>query len=156
MKHRATILIALAALPLTAALAQTASEQQDRYGQIIRARQAGYGLSAATFAQMKTIIDNNGDVTSLTFGARQLQRWARTLPNLFPEGSNLAPSNARDEVWTNRAGFEARAAAYAGAAGRLADAAQAGDRAAVEREWAAVRGACSDCHDSFRATAGQD
>ena len=155
MKHRVLLLTALAALPLTAAFAQTAAEQ-DRLGQIIRARQAGYGLSAATFAQMKTILDKNGDVSSLTFGARQLQRWARTLPNLFPEGSNLAPSNARDEVWTNRAGFEQRAAAYAGAAGRLADAAQAGDRAAVERAWADVRGACSDCHDSFRATARQD
>ena len=101
---------------------------------------------------MKLALDAGAELRPIAFGGRNLQRWARTLPTLFPEGSNVPPTQARAEVWTDRAGFEQRAQAYAEAAGLLADAAQGGDRAAFAAQWDAVRQTCSGCHDHYRHT----
>lgn len=118
--------------------------------QIVRTRQAAYGLSAGTFGEMKIAIDGGTDVKSLRFGSNMLVRWARTLPTLFPDGSNVAPTHARPEVWTNRSQFNARAQAYADAAAKLATAAESGDKPSFAAQWATVRDTCKACHDSFR------
>jgi cytochrome c556 len=146
--QRALLITALAALPLAAALAQ--APQGLSAEQIVKARQAAYGLSAGTFGEMKAVVDGGGDVRPLAFGARMLQRWARTLPTLFPAGTDVPPTRAKAEVWSDRATFEQRAQAYADAAARLAEVAQTGDRAAFATQWDAVRQTCSACHDRFR------
>ncbi|MGZ8347696.1 MAG: c-type cytochrome [Allosphingosinicella sp.] len=150
MKRRVPILMMLAALPLTAAYAQSGAPAAMTPEETVRARQAAYGLSAATFAQMKATIDAGGDVRPYAFGARMLQRWARAIPAMFPTGSNVAPTRAKAEVWSDRAGFEQRAQAYADASGQLATAAQGGDLAAFTAAWTAVRESCGGCHDGYR------
>jgi cytochrome c556 len=149
--QRGLLAVALTALPLTAALAQ--APQGLSAEQIVRARQATYGLSAGTFGEMKMVVDGGGEVRPLVFGARMLQRWARTLPTMFPAGTDIPPTKAKAEVWSDRATFEQRAQAYAEAAARLAEVAQAGDRAAFATQWDAVRQTCSACHDRFRQEA---
>lgn len=149
MNTRMVAIAALTLLPLQAALAQAQPGLSAE--QIVRARQAAYGLSASTFGEMKMVVDGGGDVRPLAFGARMLARWAQTLPTLFPAGTDVAPTHAKAEVWTDRAGFEQRAGAYAAAATRLAELAQAGDREAFAAQWTAVRDSCSACHDRFRA-----
>lgn len=119
--------------------------------QIVTARQSTYALSAGAFIAMKATADANGDVRPLSFGARAMARWATVLPTMFPAGTNLVTSNARPEVWSDRAGFEARAQAYVAAATLLAEAAEAGDRARFTEQWTAVRAACSACHDAYRS-----
>ena len=146
MKRIALLAAALTAIPIAAA-AQTGLTPE----QIVAARQSAYSLSAADFLQLKALADANVDVHTLTFPARALARWARTLPSLFPAGTNLPNSKALPTVWSDRAGFEARAAAYADAATALAQAAQAGDRTAFLARWAAVGATCSACHDTYRA-----
>ena len=136
---------ALVAIPITAA-AQTGLTPE----QIVAARQAAYGLSAANFTQLKAQADAGVDVHTLSFPSRQLARWARALPTMFPAGTNLPSSHALPTVWSDRAGFEAKAAAYAEAAQAMAAAAQAGDRAAFLTQWTAVRNTCSACHDGYR------
>ena len=110
--------------------------------QIVAARQSAYALSAGSFAAMKAAADAGADVHSLVLPARTLARWARTLPSLFPAGTNLPSSKALPAVWSDRAGFEARAAAYADAAQALAEAAQSGDRAAFLTRWARCAPTC--------------
>jgi cytochrome c556 len=120
---------------------------------LIHARQSSLMLSAATFGGMKAAMDSGGDVTGQAFAAKALARWARTLPTLFPEGTGKASgvaTKAKDEVWTDRAEFEQRAAEYAAAADRLAELAQANDKAGFATQWGVVRQACSNCHDRFR------
>ena len=146
MKRTLLLAAALAAIPI-GAVAQTGLSPE----QIVAARKTGYALSAADFVQLKAQADAGADVHSLAFPARALARWAQTLPSLFPAGTNLPSSKALPTVWSDRAGFEARAAAYAAAATALAEAAQSGDRAAFLTRWAAVRQTCSDCHDTYRA-----
>jgi cytochrome c556 len=143
---------ALAAIPLTAILAQPQPAPAGLTPeQIVAARQASFILSGGSFAAMKAAAESGADVRTLVFPARSLARWARTLPSLFPAGTDLPNSHALPTVWSDRAGFEARAAAYATAAQALAEAAQSGDRAAFLTQWAAVRQTCSGCHDTYKS-----
>ena len=118
---------------------------------VISTRQIMFHLSAATFGEMKEAADAGSDVTHLVIGASGLVRWARSIPSMFPRGSTGPLSRARPEIWTNRADFEAKAAAYQAAAEQLAHAAQQGDRAAFLQQWQATRHACSGCHDAYRS-----
>jgi cytochrome c556 len=153
MKQLLLIGAALAAIPLTAVLAQPQPAASGLTPeQIVAARQSAYILSGGSFAAMKAAAESGADVRTLAFPARSLARWARTLPTMFPAGTNLPNSHALPTVWSDRAGFEARAAAYAEAAQALAQAAQSGDRAAFLTQWAAVRQTCSGCHDTYKSS----
>ncbi|MET0309048.1 MAG: cytochrome c [Sphingomonas sp.] len=116
----------------------------------IAGRQAAYRLSAALFSAMKGTIDRGDDVASQAFAARAIAGWAKAMPGMFPAGSDIAPSNAMPAVWTDRAGFEAKAAAYAAAATKLAELAKAGDKAGFAAQYGEVGKTCGACHSSFR------
>jgi cytochrome c556 len=122
--------------------------------QVIAARQAAFRLSAAAFGSMKGPIDSGADVQNQVFAANALVNWARTLPTLFPAGTAMGQAgqknNAKPEIWTNRADFEAKAAAYAETATQLAEAAKANDKAAFAAQWNALRETCAACHDPYR------
>jgi cytochrome c556 len=152
MKQTSLLIAALVAIPLAAAAQTPAPAPSLTPEQIVAARQSAYILSGGSFAAMKAAADAGADVKQLVFPARSLARWARTLPSLFPTGTNLPTSHARPEIWTDRAGFEARAAAYADAARLLAEAAQSGDRAAFLAQWTATRATCGACHDSYKSS----
>lgn len=151
------MLAAAAGLAVAAfALAQVPAIARDDAGQaatLIPARQSALMLSAATFGSMKGAIDSGGDVSGQAFAAKALARWAHTLPSLFPAGTGKASgvsTKALDTVWSDRAGFEQRAADYAAAADKLAQLAQANDKAGFAAQWGVVRQACSSCHDKYR------
>ncbi|HST36357.1 MAG TPA: cytochrome c [Allosphingosinicella sp.] len=147
MKHALLLGATLVAIPLTAA-AQAPSALTPE--QIVQTRKAVMALSGGDLAAMKAAADANADVKQLVFSARSMSRWARNLPNMFPDGSNVPPTGAKAEVWSDRAGFTAAATVYADAATRLATAAEAGDRAAFLTAWGEVRGACGACHDAYK------
>lgn len=153
MNRTLLLVAALAAIPLAAAGAQTGAPAAGLTPQqIVAARQSSYVLSGGAFAAMKAAADAGADVHGLVFPARALARWAQTLPSMFPAGTNLPTSHALPTVWSDRAGFEARAAAYADAARALAQAAQSGDRAAFLTQWTAVRATCGACHDTYKSS----
>jgi len=149
-------LLAVSAACLAAALALTqvpAEAAADDAASAVRARQAAFMLSAATFGSMKPVIDAGGDVSGLQFGARALARWARAIPDAFPAGSGKqagVPTRALPLIWSERQGFDQAAADYADAADKLADAAKANDKVAFAAQWNAVRQSCSSCHDRYR------
>ena len=153
MKRTLLLGVALAAIPLTAVWAQAPAPAAGLTPeQIVAARQASYFLSGGSFASMKAAAEAGADVKQLVFPSRTLARWARTLPTMFPAGTNLPSSKALPAVWSDRPGFEARAAAYAEAARLMAEAAQSGDRAAFLARWAETRATCSACHDTYRSS----
>lgn len=139
-----------AALLLAAGAASAGSRAAPDPGELVKARQAGMRLSGAVMAGIKGAIDRGDDVKTQTFAARSLAGWAGAAPGLFPEGSNVAPTNALPSVWSDRAGFEARAAAYAAAATRLAELATAGDKPGFAAQWTEVRATCGGCHDTYK------
>jgi len=143
---------AVGALVLTHAPAQARAGSPDA-ATLIHARQSALMLSAATFGSMKGPIDSGADIGSQAFAAKALARWARTLPSLFPAGTGPeagVPTHALPTVWSDRAGFEQRAADYAAAADKLAALAAANDKAGFAAQWGVVRQACQACHDKYR------
>lgn len=116
----------------------------------IAGRQAAFRMSGALLNGMKGAIERGDDVASQAFAARAMAGWAKAIPGMFPAGSDGAPSNALPTVWTDRAGFEAKAADYAAAATKLADLAKAGDKAGFAAQFAELGKTCGACHTSYR------
>lgn len=117
---------------------------------IVSARRTTFFLTTQAVGRIKAGIAEGGDLRQSRAGARMLSRWADTLPKMFPEGSNVDGTRALDTVWTDRAGFEARAAAYRDAANALAATAESGDREATNRAFMTMAGTCHACHQSYR------
>jgi len=136
------------------ALAQPASPPPPTPAQVIRARQAAYEMSVVTFSQLKRAADTGSDVTKQKFAADALAGWAAALPTLYPEGTGpgqtAVETGALAEVWSNRAGFLARANAYKAATAKLVDAAKAGDASQFANQVDAVKKACDACHADFK------
>ena len=122
--------------------------------EIVAARQASLGLSGVAMGSIKAALDAGGPMQSLGFSTGTLAKWATALPTMFPAGTGpdaVPGTRAKAEIWTDRAGFEAKAADYAAATARLRDAVAAGDAALAATEWTAVRTSCGSCHDAYRS-----
>lgn len=121
---------------------------------IVKGRQAAMMLSGVAMGAMKSATDAGQPPASQRFNSRALARWAHAVPGMFPAGSGPdsgLETHARAEVWSDRAGFEARAADYAAAADRLAELAAGEDAAAFAAQWTVVRSSCQSCHDVYKA-----
>jgi cytochrome c556 len=147
-----TMGLAGAALLLAASAASAGGHQAatpDASG-VIAGRQSAMLLSGALMGSIKGAIDRGDEVKGQAFAARSLTAWAKAIPGMFPAGSGTGDTEALPTVWSDRAGFEAKAAAYAAAASKLADAAKANDKAAFAAAFTEVRGTCGACHDSYK------
>lgn len=119
---------------------------------LVKARQAGMALSGSVVGGIKAAIDAGQAPSTQRNAARSLARWSHTLPELFPEGTDPASleTGAQPAVWTDREGFNARAAEFAAAADRLAELSQGEDAAAFSAQWTAVRSNCQSCHSVYK------
>lgn len=148
-------IITAAAIGLTClACGAGAQAPQASAADVIKGRQGAMMLSGVAMASIKGAIDAGQPLASQRFATRSLSRWAHAVPGMFPAGSGPEAgvrTNAKAEIWTDRAGFEARAADYAAAAERLAELAAGEDAAALGAQWTAVRATCQACHDSYKA-----
>lgn len=134
-------------------LGGAANAQGDGPAALIQGRQAAMMLSGTTMGALKSAIDAQQAPATQRFNTRALARWAHAVPAMFPTGSGEeagVTTNAKPEVWSDRAGFEARAAEYAAAADRLAELAAGEDAAAFAAQWTVVRQSCQSCHDGYK------
>jgi cytochrome c556 len=131
-----------------------ANAQGDGAASVIQGRQAAMMLSGVAMGSIKGSIDAGQAPSTQRFSTRALARWAHAVPGMFPAGSGPeagTPTKAKAEVWSDRAGFEARAADYAAAADRLAELAAGEDAAAFTAQLAVVRESCNACHTVYKA-----
>jgi cytochrome c556 len=142
------LLAALVALPLAAAA--QAPDPPPSPAAIVGERQSLMSQGGGDLAALKKAADAGDALETLAPRIERLVRWSETLPGMFPEGSNVSSSGARDEVWSDRAGFEAKAAAFATAVRALAAAATAGDRAVFLARWTEARATCAGCHNLYK------
>jgi cytochrome c556 len=120
--------------------------------EIVAARQASFHMSGAAMGQMKGAIDRGAEPRTQVYAAAGVARWAKALPTLFPDSTRgVGPSRARPEIWTNKADFDAKAAAYAAAADGLVGAAGSNDKEAFAGAHAATGATCKACHDLYQA-----
>lgn len=134
---------ALYAKPVAHPAAPTAAE-------LVAARQAGMDMSASSLNLLKSASSNGVPLKNLAFPAGGLAKWAVVLPTLFAPSTKSAKSDAKAEVFTDRAGFDAKAQAYIAATKALAAAAAAEDKPAFDAALASTGAACKGCHDAYK------
>jgi cytochrome c556 len=118
----------------------------------IAIRQVGMDLTGGSFAYIKSVVQAKGEVKHLEEPAKAIARWTKTIPVLFPPGSDKGEdTKALPEIWSDRAGFEKIAAAAGTAATKLAEAAKAGDADTVAVQFKALGEQCGACHKGYRA-----
>lgn len=124
---------------------------------VVKARQSGMLLSAADLGAIRRIADTGAEPKSLGFQAGALKHWAATLPIMFPAGTGpgqiKGATEARAEIWSDRAGFDKALAGYIEATSKLADLAKANDAPGFKAQAAAVAASCKSCHTAYRLEA---
>lgn len=91
------------------------------------------------------------DYATVELKAKDIMGTAEKVPSLFPKGSTAGKTKATAEIWEKPDVFSKGAKNLAKAAGELADAAKAGDEAAVTAKVKTLGDACASCHKAFRA-----
>jgi cytochrome c556 len=149
MRHGIWAMAGAALLLGTAVASASGGAADPGVAETIAGRQAAFRMSAALFGGMKGAIARGDDPRTLAFASRSLASWAKAIPGMFPAGSGEG-TEALPAIWSDRAGFEAKAAGYAAAAARLADLAKAGDKEGFAAQFDEVGATCSACHDKYR------
>lgn len=86
----------------------------------------------------------------LQMHSEALSRLTRDIALLFPEGTGAGKTDAKPEIWENRADFEARAGESQQAAQALLDAVESGDAGAIDTQFGELTQTCKACHRPFR------
>ena len=121
--------------------------------QLVTMRQAGMDMSAVVLGGIKAAVERGAPLKSQGFAARGLAKWAGSFEAGFAPSTASAPSHAKPEVWSDAAGFAARAATFRSAADQLAAAVAADNRPAFDSALAAVSASCKGCHDAYEQKA---
>jgi len=158
--HAARIVGVIALLTATAALATQGEPLADEpvaepaaptAADVVAARQSAFHLSAVTLGGLRGALESGAPIKQQVFAARGLARWAAVLPQLFPDSTKtITPSRAKPEIWTDKAGFTAKADDYKTATEALVNAALADDKTAFTAALVSTAGTCKACHDSYQ------
>jgi cytochrome c556 len=82
--------------------------------------------------------------------ARLLADWGTKMPDFFPAGSDIMPSEAAPTIWSDMEGFKRAATQFADAANQLAAASAARNKEAVFASIKQVGASCKSCHRVYR------
>ena len=110
----------------------------------------------STGGAMQALAQYDGsNAAAAAAAAKVVGDMAADLVSLFPEGSGadgagVTNTRAKPEIWTDRAGFETRAQAFADAAAALNAAAAANDLTALKAAAGDVGASCKACHQDYR------
>ena len=129
-------------LLLLAVLMAPASMAHDGATGIVKERMDRFKDSKAAVREMRGLL-KAGDTEAVSQLANRLAQWGSEMPNYFPEDSNPAPSEARDDIWLDWEGFLAAAAQFERAAGELAIRPTPANLKILGQS-------CKGCHDSYR------
>ena len=117
----------------------------------MKARHDNYEMLGAN---MKVLQDNfrseTPDMTAANAAAVNVKAFADAMGDWFPAGTGPdsgIESEAKANIWTDRATFDAAHARLKGEAAKLA---AATDAAAFKAQFPATGGSCKNCHDTFR------
>lgn len=124
------------------------------------------GKDAIEYRQnaFQLIRHNTGDIGDMLqgkvkFDQARLQRRADALVGLSAlpwegftiAGANQASGDAKAEIWSDAADFQAKVDKFQAAAKALQAAAQTSDQAKIKTAFMDFRGNCKACHDKYKA-----
>lgn len=141
-------LMVVGLLYLASALPQHAVAHEGATG-IIKERMDEFSRARAQLKQLRraTMAHDFDVVAKIT---DDMAGWAQRMGDTFPEGSNMAPSEAADNIWTDSSGFASAISRYQEAIGQLNKVALAQDRDTLVPAFQQVGAACKACHMQFR------
>lgn len=144
-------LTALAAL--LAASAAAHSVPPTKAGQAIDYRHSVYHVIAWNVHKLGDAVDGKVayDKEAFATQAARVAALAPMLPEGFPEGSYVAgKTDAKPEIWTNRAEFDELMRKLAAKSAALAEVAKDGDLAKAKPAFKELTQVCKSCHDKFK------
>lgn len=110
-------------------------------------------LGASFKALNEELRKGSPDKVVLASNAKTINTLAGALPTWFPRGSGVQArpmSEAKNEIWTDAAGFTAAASNLRTETGKLNTVAAGGDVDALKAQARATFMACKGCHEKFR------
>ena len=116
---------------------------------IVKERMDYFKASQVSLKKIKTHIinENYGAIIPL---ANDIARWAEKMPDYFPVGSNLKPSEASKKIWSDFRGFSAAAHLNWKATISLANAAKRSDKKTIITAFKETAESCKSCHKNYR------
>ena len=144
----------LLVLSILATAASTAFAQSAAPDRAIGYRQDVFGLVGWNFGALGDMVRERKpwDAAEFTRRAERVAQLSLMTDEGFPPGSDKgATTDAKAEIWTNRADFDAKMEDFRREAAALAAAAKGGDQAAIKAQFAKTGGTCKACHDEYKA-----
>jgi cytochrome c556 len=141
----------------TAALAHDDPRPKGQLRPAVKAaydRHENFGKMGGAFKKLNDELKKDSpDVAVLQASAKTMAGMANTLPTWFPAGSGQQArpkSEAKANIWTEKAEFAAKVSAYQVQVSKLNQVALSGDIAAIKAQVRPTGGSCKGCHDKFR------
>ena len=130
------------------AIAQTA------VADAVKARHEHFKQQGAAFKAINDELKKDApSMAVITPNAVKIKASATDLPTWFPKGSgpeSKLETDAKPEVWSDSAGFQAAAKKLQAETTKLAAVATANDLDGVKAQAKVTGGACKNCHDTYR------
>lgn len=136
----------LLALPLGAQAQFAKPEDAVKY------RQSALALTGAHFARIGAVVKGEKpyDKAAVERDAALVETLAKLPFTAFPQGSDLANSKARPEIWKEQDKFKSAADKMQAEVAKLSAAAKSGNIDTIKTAFGAVGQSCKACHDDFR------
>jgi hypothetical protein len=138
---------------LTSMTALSHDAGSDAANQIIEYRQSVYHVIGWNVSPMHAMVDGKKayDATAFTKHANRVAALAPMLLEGFPAGSYIkGKTEAKENVWTQRAEFEALLKKFETRSTTLATVSQSGDLTKIKPAYTELVQVCKDCHEKFK------
>jgi cytochrome c556 len=143
-------LFAALLLPAASALAEDAPKSET----VIGYRQSVFHVIRWNFTPLAEMARGRRPFDAADFKRRavRLAFLSQQLREGFTPGSDKgATTDARPEIWTNRADFDQKLADFIREAKALREVAKTGDEAKMKEQFGKTANTCKNCHESYRA-----
>jgi cytochrome c556 len=145
---------ALAAAGAFAVPSLALAQQATKAEQAIKYRQSVYQVILWNLGPMAAAVQGKAPFEAKTF-ANQAQRVATMAPMLAeaygPDTFVAGKTRAKQEIWQNKADFDAKMQDFVRASASFAEVAKTGDEAKIKAAFGPMTQTCKACHDKYRS-----
>ena len=148
---KAKLAVLLAAGAGLGLVSMAAAQEKGAKG-VVAVRQATMEANAKHVGAIKFILTEEPTlIKHVAFHARAIAGAAEHAPEMFPQGSTQAPTDALPAIWEKPDQFRQAAERAHGLAEKLAETAEGGDVQATQAAFGALgKEGCGGCHETFR------
>lgn len=119
---------------------------------VVKQRMDAMGKIAAHLKSVNAMLRGTAelDTEAVQSAMDEIGMFARHMPDMFPKGTDAAPSEAGPKIWTDKADFDAKFADLSAAARAMSEAAASGDKASMGQAFGGLAKTCKGCHADYR------